>query len=85
MATITGATVVDQQGSPIEADCHGNNAAILCPRCRARALLLIARPAQRGSGPAKPVPCPNRDCKTEVWLTIAVGTGTFNRVTVHVR
>lgn len=50
MATITGAKVrLQSTGKPVVADCFGNNAAILCPSCERRPILLIARPSHRGS------------------------------------
>lgn len=73
MAKITDA-VVTLDGHPIAADCRGNNAAILCPRCNKRPLLLTAMPNHQGSDQEHPVKCP--DCHTAVWMTSSVRPGT---------
>ena len=58
-----------QRGARVYADhcaeCHGNNCAVLCPMCEDQAVLLVARPNQRGSEAQRPAAC--EVCGAEVW------------------
>jgi hypothetical protein len=67
MATITDAEVrVLDTGRVIRSDCFGNNAAVECPNCNCFAVLLIARPNQRGSSARNPGICRNCGCRINI-------------------
>jgi hypothetical protein len=72
MATVTGATVTFD-GVAANSDCHGNNCAIICPVCSKGAVLLVARPNQRGSDAMHPSDC--RTCGAKIWITTSVDDG----------
>lgn len=65
MAKVTGAKVKLKTGDPVKADCHGNNAAIICPACRENPVLITARPDQKGSSKQKPTVC---SCGANIWM-----------------
>ena len=67
MATITAASVVTANGTQVLAHPHGNNAAIICPKCGRHPVLLIARENQVGSDKKHPSKCGG--CQAEVWIT----------------
>lgn len=74
MAIITNATVRTVRGRRrLLADPHGNNIAVVCPKCGKHPVLLIARRNQRGSDAQHPGRC--RGCQAGVWMTSPVAAG----------
>lgn len=69
---LTGATVTCR-GEWVAADCHGNNAAVGCPACGQRPILLVARPSQRGSDSGHAATC--HGCNARVWIATPVTDG----------
>lgn len=65
MVRITGAKVKLKTGEPVKADCNGNNAAIICPDCKANPVLITARPNQKGSDKQHTAEC---SCGTNIWM-----------------
>lgn len=79
MARITDARVKLKSGKVVEADCHGNNLAIVCPSCKSNPLLLVALPNQKGSDKNHPALC---DCGAEVWMQLNDGAKTIRVITL---
>lgn len=79
MAIVTGATVRTARGNRrLRADAHGNNVAVVCPKCGGYAVLLIARPNHRGSDRQHPAQCGG--CRALVWMTSRVAAGVVVQV-----
>lgn len=66
MVKITGATVVLRSGTPINGDCYGNNAAIICPKCNEHPVLISTGPVgSKGNDKSNPSTC---YCGASIWL-----------------
>lgn len=65
MPSVTGFSVVVENGTPVPADPHGNNVAFGCLVCSAPVLAVI-REHQRGSSPPNPSVC--AACGTRFWV-----------------
>lgn len=66
MAKITGYKAVDEAGSAVPCDSHGNNVAFLCGDCHGP-VLAVVRPHQRGSSASNPAKC--AACGAKYWVS----------------
>lgn len=79
MARITDAKVKLKSGKSVNADCFGNNVAIVCPSCKSNPVLLVALPNQKGSDRDHPAEC---GCGAEVWMCLNDGSKTIRVITL---